>query len=136
MIFTDIAKYIFDTQQPLDHDLLDYMQNYGAKFWNPQGNGSYYDWFLKHGTVPTGTWLEDVHKAEAIELQKRQRQANDDAMANAFGDMRVHSRLPTVIPRSRTVRDVVGRLAESKALARSSAPQARRGGGRSRLSKR
>ena len=59
----------------------------------------------------------------------------EEQMMEMFGDMSVQSRLPTVIPRSRTVRDVVGRVAESKAPARSSAPQARRGGGRSRPSR-
>ena len=165
MIFSDIALFIIQNAQNnpgqcwfagqiektygLQFDILDYMGNYGDKFWYNQGNGSYYDWFSKHGIVPTGDWLEDVHEAEAIELQERQRQANDDAMANAFGDMRVHSRLPTVIPRSRTVRDVVGRVATSyktkcaggdcagpqQSSARSSAPRARRGGGRSRPSR-
>ena len=130
MIFSDIAFFIFQNAQKnpghclfagtieetygLQFDILDYMENYGGKFWYNEGNGSYYNWFLKHGIVPTGNWQEDVRTAEAIELQERQRQANDDAMANAFGDMRVQSRLPTVIPRSRTVRDVVGRVAASR----------------------
>ena len=67
---------------------------------------------------------------------RNRKQYEEEQMMEMFNNMNFKSRLPTVIPRSRTVRDVVGRVATSQASARSSAPQARRGGGRSRLSKR
>ena len=138
MVFTDYANYIFnnhakDLQAPT---LSIYMERYQLYYYDKNGQGSHYDWFLDNGIIPTGVVEDDAQTMRKIALQKHQRRADDDAMADAFGDMRVHSRLPTVIPRSRTVRDVVGRLAESKAPARSSAPQARRGGGRSRPSRR
>jgi len=80
---------------------------------------------------------------------RNRKQYEEEQMMEMFGGMKVHSRLPTVIPRSRTVRDVVGRAAASRktkcagedcagpqqSSARSSAPRARRGGGRSRLSR-
>ena len=80
---------------------------------------------------------------------RNRKQYEEEQMMEMFGGMKVHSRLPTVIPRSRTVRDVVGRAAASRktkcagedcagpqqSSARSSAPQARRGGGRSRPSR-
>lgn len=152
MVFTDYANYIWnkhknDLQAPTQ---LIYMGRYQLYYYVENGNGAYYDWFLNHGIKPTGNWQKDAQTAENIELQKRQRQADaDNDMADAFGGMRVHSRLPTVIPRSRTVRDVVGRAAASRktkcaggdcagpqqSSARSSAPQARRGGGRSRPSR-
>ena len=108
MVFTDYANYIWKTHN-IDLQaptLLIYMGRYQGYYYDPAGNGNRYDQTYHQN-------LEDM-----------------------FGGMRVLSRLPTVIPRSRTVRDVVGRSAESKALARSSAPQARRGGGRSRPSRR
>ena len=93
-------------------------------------------------------YMSDIENYFDYEGRNR-KQYEEEQMMEMFGGMRVTSRLPTVIPRSRTVRDVVGRAAPSRktkcagedcagpqqSSARSSAPRARRGGGRSRLSR-
>lgn len=119
MVFTDYANYIWNKHaSDLDAPLLIYMAKYQDYYYDANGNGSYYDWFSNHGIKPTGNWQQDAQTA-------RQRQADaDDDMANAFGGMRVHSRLHSGFGGMN--------VAKSQASARSSAPQARRGGGRFR----
>ena len=83
MVFTDYANYIWKTHN-IDLQaptLLIYMGRYQDYYYDPEGNGDHYDQTYHQN-------LEDM-----------------------FGGMRVHSRLPTIIPRSRTVRNVVGRVA-------------------------
>jgi len=93
-------------------------------------------------------YMSDIENYFDYEGRNR-KQYEEEQMMEMFGGMKVHSRLPKVIPRSRTVRDVVGRVATARktkcaggdcagpqqSSARSSAPQARRGGGRSRPSR-
>ena len=83
MVFTDYAKYIFKTHRInlQAPTLMIYMGRYQDYYDDPAGNGDHYDQTYHQN-------LEDM-----------------------FGGMRVHSRLPTIIPRSRTVRNVVGRVA-------------------------
>lgn len=86
MVFFDYAKYIWKTHRInlQARTLLIYMGRYQDYYDDPAGNGDHYDQTYHQN-------LEDM-----------------------FDDMRVHSRLPTVTPRSRTVRDVVGRVATSR----------------------
>ena len=122
-----IAQYVFQNGDEFETEYKMIFADYAYYIWtNPQAQLDYPQ--LEY-------YMSDWENYFDREGHNR-KQYEEEMMMEMFNNMNFKSRLPTVIPRSRTVRDVVGRVAASQASARSSAPQARRGGGRSRPSKR